>query len=392
MSKLKPIGSEKLTGQAKIDRILEIASYKESTPQSINETEKIDYSINMVDGNQYFIVKERLGYVIKRGLNESTADYIEPMKNRKYYSSYSQGLKKLNLIARELNELYDNSEGVSLFGEQKRFTLKTPKPEPQSEPMAMPAAPATPPPVPATELPPAPTEMGGDMSVGDDAIPDDEMGGLDLGGADKPVDLQNADQDDEVTFRTIQKLTGKLSQKIRVLNSEDGMTSDEIKYVLNMVISALDLDQLDDDDREDILARLGETENDFTDVGEPEMGDTEIDMGIDDTIETPKIEAGESYDYKNRFSESKIDKLISSYFQLSESEERIEKKKAKNVEKQIEEINKLTESVPQKNIAKFFVKNNTEYSLIGLTNLKNLVFESEKGIVKITPKGKIINE
>ena len=86
MSKLKPIGSEKLKGQEQINRILEIAKYKEHLPNSINETSKTDYTTKLVDGNVYHIVKEKLGYIIKSGLNESTLDYIDPMKNRVYYS------------------------------------------------------------------------------------------------------------------------------------------------------------------------------------------------------------------------------------------------------------------------------------------------------------------
>jgi len=37
MSNLKPIGSEKLTGQDKINRIMEIARFNEVVPKSINE-------------------------------------------------------------------------------------------------------------------------------------------------------------------------------------------------------------------------------------------------------------------------------------------------------------------------------------------------------------------
>ena len=92
MGKIKPIGSEKLEGLDKINRIMEIARYKENIPKPVNEDKSVEYSITFADGNTYRIDKERNGYVIKKGLNEST-DYIEPMKNRKYYSSYSQALK-----------------------------------------------------------------------------------------------------------------------------------------------------------------------------------------------------------------------------------------------------------------------------------------------------------
>ena len=98
MAKLKPIGSEKLEGTDKLRRIMEIANY--GTPSNLSES-KSDYSINLVDGATYHIIKEKSGYIIKKGINESDADYIEPMKNRRYYSSYSQALKRLNLLVKE---------------------------------------------------------------------------------------------------------------------------------------------------------------------------------------------------------------------------------------------------------------------------------------------------
>ena len=51
MSKLKPIGSEKFKGQQQINRILEIAKYKENLPNSVNESSRTDYSTKLVDGS-----------------------------------------------------------------------------------------------------------------------------------------------------------------------------------------------------------------------------------------------------------------------------------------------------------------------------------------------------
>ena len=82
MADLKPIGSEKLTGKAKLNRIMEIARFNETIPSIVNETSKSEYSINLADGNNYQIVKERQGYVIKRTISESELDYIEPMKKK----------------------------------------------------------------------------------------------------------------------------------------------------------------------------------------------------------------------------------------------------------------------------------------------------------------------
>ena len=147
MADLKPIGSEKLQGQEKLARIMEIARYKEASPSTINETAKDEYSRTLADGNEYHIVKEKVGYIIKASINESL-EYIEPMKNRKYYSSYSQALKRLNLMAKEMNVLYENEEGIELFGEQKKFVLKTPS-APAAAPAPEPSSPAPMPPAPA---------------------------------------------------------------------------------------------------------------------------------------------------------------------------------------------------------------------------------------------------
>ena len=254
MSNLKPIGSEKLTGQNKLNRIMEIARFNEVIPQSINETAKSEYSVSLADGHNYQIVREKQGYIIKKTISESGTDYLEPMKNRKYYSSYSQAFKRLNLVAGELNRLNENEEGVSLYGEQKKFVLKTPKPEMPEAPVAPPMAPPmAPPAVPSPELPPAP-DMGDEgMDMGDEGM---EMG-------DEGMDMGGNDSEEQVSFKTIQKLTGKLTQKIRVLDNEEGMTSEDIKYVINMVLSSLELGSLSEEDKEDIMSKFEEQEEDF---------------------------------------------------------------------------------------------------------------------------------
>ena len=309
MAKLKPIGSEKLQGQAKINRMLEIAMYKENTPKPINETNRIDYGIEMADNFKYFIAKEKNGYVIKRGLNESTADYIEPMKNRKYYRGYADALKKINLIAKEVNSLNNVKEQLALFGEQKKYTLKTPQP-PAPAPVS--AVPDAPPAVPEPELPPSPTEMPSDAPAGD------EMGGLDLGGAEAPLETPEAPaaEEEPLTFKSLQKIVGKLTQKTRLYDREEGLTSDEIKYLINMVISAVDLNNLEAEDKEDILSRFEPGEE-----MAPDMmgGEEEMPMEEPPAEEMPPSEPMESM----YFGESKIDKIISQYYEYSDSEKKL---------------------------------------------------------------------
>jgi hypothetical protein len=408
MADLKPIGSEKLTGQDKISRIMEIARFKEVMPKAINETAKSEYSVSLADGNKYEIVRERQGYIIKKTISESETDYIEPMKNRKYYSSYSQAFKRLNLVAGELNRLNENEEGVSLYGEQKKFTLKTPKPAPVAEvPMAPPVAP---PAVPAPELPPSP--MGGDEDMGmedmgmEDMAPEGDVEDVDI---DVDVDTEEGGGEEQVTFKTIQKLTGKLTQKIRTLDTQEGMTSEDVKYVINMVLSSLDLTSLSEEDKEDIMAKFEEDETedfgqeddmdgeDMTD--DTEVEDIQADMDVPvEGYEMEEEDYGNGAIFDSIFGESKVDKVISKYFEVSKKEIREGKEKQiqetakkKTIVNQImESVVKMTETIEQELAAKKFVKENLNSKFVGITNKKNLVFETKTGQVRITPNGDLI--
>jgi flagellar motor protein MotB len=406
MADLKPIGSEKLTGQDKINRIMEIARFNEVIPQTINETAKSEYSVSLADGNKYEIVKERQGYIIKKTISESETDYIEPMKNRKYYSSYSQAFKRLNLLAGELNRINENEEGVSLYGEQKKFTLKTPKPAPAPEAEVPAAPPAAPPAVPSPELPPSPIEGGEDMGMEDMGIEDaPEVDDVDV---DIDVDTEeggNEDVEGKVTFKTIQKLTGKLTQKIRTLDSEEGMTSEDIKYVINMVISSLDLKTLSEEDKEDIISKFEEDSEDLggddmdgedlTDDSEVEDIQADMDVPVESEMEE---DYGQGAIFDSIFGESKVDKVISKYFEVSKKEIRESKEKqiqetAKRkamVSQIMESVVKMTETIEQELAAKKFVKENLDSKFVGITNKKNLVFETKTGQVRITPNGDLL--
>ena len=168
MGDLRPLGSEKLEGVDKLKRIMEIARYNEAPKSEINPLSTTNYSITLADGMTYGIVKEKSGYIIKKGLNESEMDYNEPMRQRKYFRSYSEAMKKLNLVAAEVNRVTGNDFEIPLIGEQeakKKYVLKTPKPKaeeiPAPEPPAELPAETTPTPEPpASEAPLAGDEMG----------------------------------------------------------------------------------------------------------------------------------------------------------------------------------------------------------------------------------------
>ena len=417
MADLKPIGSEKLQGQDKINRILEIARYKENTPSTLNETSRVEFEKVLADGNHYEIVKEKSGYVIKKNVNESL-EYIEPMKNRKFYGSYGAALKRLNLIAGEVNRLTESEEEISMFnlGEQKKFTLKTPKP-------AMPA----PAPEAAPELPtpPAAPEAGSMDAPLDDASLDggDEMNmdmDLDTPEGDMDVDMSAEEEpmgneEEEVTFKTIQKLTGKLGQKIRMMNDSVGMTSEDVKYVINSLLSALDLSKLDEEDQEDIMAKFEEDEESSydSDMDMGSMGDEDeedVDMDVDMDIEEPVgSEMSEEDDMETEmseedvvhskitsmmdeiFSESKVDKVLTSYFQVTESEKKEQKQKLNESKKvAVSSIKRMSETIEQELAAEFIVRENSNYKLVGKTNKSNLVFEHNGEQIRVTPKGEVL--
>ena len=393
MADLKPIGSEKLKGMDQINRIIEISRYKE-VKSEVNES-KSDYTIQLSDGNYYGIVNEKNGYIVKKGVNESEMDYIEPMQNRKYYKSYSQAMKKLNLLAGEVNRLTEHTENISLIGEQKKFVLKTPESSDMGDEAPLPPPPA--------EEPPMGDEEGLDLGM------DDEMGdegSLDLDMGDEGMEApEKGDDDEDSSFKSIQKLTGKLGQKLRTLDNKEGLTSEDIKYVLNSVISAVNLENLSEEDKEDILSNF-EEEIDYDDMegdmdlgGEDDMdldmGDDDLDLGMEDETETEEL--GEDM-LDEIFTESNVEKVLTSYFDISEEESNLTE--SKNVKKFITEkiqkvetknrIKDLSETFEQENSSEFILNENKNAKFIGKTNKGNLVFNINENEIKISPAGEIL--
>lgn len=423
MGDLKPLGSEKLQGMDKIKRMLEISKFKENIPQPINETSKDQYRITLADGNEYQIVREKTGYIIKKTISESVAEYIDPIKHRKYYSSYSQALKRLNLMAKETNTLFENEEGISLF-EQKKFVLKTPKPAapppPQDEVENVP----TPPPpaddmgMGATPPPPPPAEGGEDMGMDVPPPPAEEEEGMDMGMDQEGMDTGG--EDEVVTFKSIQKLVGRLGQKLRTIASdeENKMTSKDIKYVINSILSALNLDDLDEDDREQIINKFEGIEDENPIGSEEDMPtdepDLEGDMGIEGEESStppppPSEEMGEmiendGYDdismiADNLFKEHKVDQILYKYFVKGKNEKKIEnlikeERQANITQKNkfiVSEIKRLSENVVQEVSARKLIQKYPKLKFVGKSNKKNLVFEnSSLKQFKVNPNGKLL--
>ena len=475
MGGLKPIGSEKLDGMDKIRRIMEIARYKENIPTPRNEDKSSEYKLSLSDGNTYEIIKERQGYIIKQTISESVSDYIAPMKNRRYYSSYSQALKKMNLMAREFNQLHGNESGTSLFEQEDekkkdtKYVISTSKQPVTTTTTTIAAPPVAAPPV-AAPTTPQPMEEQGDPALnpllapqaGAAPAPDPAAAPVpDPAAAPVPEEVPVPEEgmepeevpatEDEVTFKIIQKLTGKLAQKIRTYTGQEEMSSNDTKYVINSILSALDLTTLEEEDVEDIISRL-EGEEEEIDGEEEGLEGEEMDTegeGMEGEVTEPQPEAemGEEYDnfggafndylgaaytskmsdnlmnefddeeyneYENEyprhgsrekirryddeetfedlFTESKVDKIISNYFSVDKNEKLIKEQKQKQTLKKLneKEVYKLSESIKQERSSLKFMEENPKAILVGSTVKKNLVFKEGIKEFRITPNGQVI--
>jgi hypothetical protein len=328
------------------------------------------------------------------------------MKNRKYYRSYSQALKRMNLMAGELNRLNENEFGVSMYNiqEQRKFTLKLPKSAEEA---------------PAPEMMDSP-EMDVDMEMGDDDMTmDTDMEVGDDMEMDSEESQEMGSDEEEIDFKTIQKLTGKLGQKIRTMNDSVGMTSEDIKYVMNSIISALDFSKLDMEDKEDILSKIEDEESDYgmegDDLDMDLSGDEELDLGLDmdleastdgemgegdvigvysnikkqrneEMTEDEKVQTSISKIMDGIFGESNVDKVLEKYFLVSESEKKTNtKKKNKSIS-----VVSLAESIEQKTAVEFMLSESKELKFLGKTNKGNLIFEHQGKQIKVTTEGEVL--
>jgi hypothetical protein len=273
---MKPIGSEKLTGMDKIQRIIEIANYNTAN-NTVNES-TTEYTKYAVDGNTYAIVKEKDGYYVKVGLNESSLDYVDGIlnKNRYRFNSYSGALKKLNLMIKPLNEQFNEGKEDPVLNETK-YVLKKPASAPveepvMDEPVAEPAS---------DELDLSGLDLGSEEpamepEMGEEPAMEPEMG--EEPAIEPEMGPESSEEEGGDKLKKVQKLTGKLGQALRDMKID--LESSDIKYVLNSIISAVDLTKLNEEDLEGVMENFEELENFEIEGGEP-TSDEELDMDLD---------------------------------------------------------------------------------------------------------------
>jgi len=384
MGKLKPIGSEKLKGQDKIARIMEIARYNEVAKNEEKHIATNSFSKVAADGNTYAIIQERDGYYLKCGINESELDYASGLMNKKRdrFRSYGAALKRMNLIFKPLNEQYNEGVGDGMYDEmeeQEKFVLNVPDEGGEEE-----------------------TDLDLDVETGDEELDldlgtEDDMGDEEL---DLDLDTETEEGGDEEAemegfMKPIQKLTGKLGQKLRDVEEELG--SADIKYVLNSVISAVELDNLDEDDLEDILDRFEDEETGYGDeepIDDIDMGEEDIDIdlegGDEDLEDVEDVEVGDEElaveSLKNR-----IGNILESY--IEKKEETTPQKYLKNrlnIVQNKKNIKTQYETVEQEMGTEKILKENKDLKFAGKTKHDNIILKSANREILVNKNGSVI--
>lgn len=336
MGEYKPLGSEKLNSDEKLKRILELTYYNRDNNKNKNTKAELVKESN--SGGVYGIVKEKDGYYVKKGINESSLDYIGGMfmKNKNKFSSYAEALKRLELL-----------KGQEQITEATKYVLKQ-KPKEGAAPapaMDMPPPGGDVPPPPAEDMPPADTEVPAEMSppsddMGDEEIPAEPEMGTEGGESDAS---KKSDY-----MAEIQKYAGKLGQEIR--DQGEKMESDDIKYVLNMVISAVDLDKLDLEDLEDIGKKFErDEESDESMPEEPEAGE-EPEVG-----EEPEAEPEAAEDDLGEIDDPmvKLERFVNdNSYDMNEDDDEIAKYAISEMDSEVDDVVELDLDEIKQQIAK----------------------------------------
>jgi len=147
-----------------------------------------------------------------------------------------------------------------------------------------------------------PADMGTDFSTD---VPADM--GVDTTGeapADAPVDAapEGDENPDEPILKTVQKLTGKLTQKMR--DGAQELESKDYKYVVNSILSAIDMTKVSEEDMADMLSKLQNKDSEDTTNAETAPEETPVDTAPEEPIQEQPNE------YLKRIQKSVMDEFL----------------------------------------------------------------------------------
>ena len=315
-----------------LQRMKELMGNKKPINESVS-TSAVELVKKSPNGKVYGIVRENRKYFIKESNNGTDFDFIGGVANKtkNQHHSYEEAVRQLNLMFEDFNRSYNIQNGTNILEsdniQEKKFVIRTKK---KSAP-----APAT-----AEDEADGFDFGGGDEDKGgDDSFDfggdsedkggddfdfggdegDTEEGGDDFNFGDdtEETDSDEGDEDldmesdgEEDTIKSIQKMTGKLGQKIR--DTED-LSSDTMKWVAKSVLSALDLDQMDNEDKKDIIRTIKKKKDD------EEGSDEEFDF-MSNNQDPNEYEEDEYDDYNPDFRSNKSNPEMVNWFDLSDEQ------------------------------------------------------------------------
>lgn len=110
-----------------------------------------------------------------------------------------------------------------------------------------------------------PTDLGTDFSTEEQPV-DSGVDTTTDAPAEEPANGDTEENPDEPILKTVQKLTGKLSQKMR--DGGEELTSKDYKYVINSIVSAIDMTKISEEDMKDILNKVQNKDSEDTSTQE----------------------------------------------------------------------------------------------------------------------------
>jgi hypothetical protein len=240
MDSIRAVGSELLQGQEKHNRLIELMGIKKTVNESKKSVNNEDYIIHAADGKSYGIFRENKNFFVKYANkhteNSNDFEYIGGLvrKTKELHESYSDAFRRLNVMISDINQKYGVKNPKSLFEADKQYMLQ----------------------------PEAPTSEAPTSAPTTDA-------GLPTPEPDTTQPTAEGDENDPV--KMVQSLTGKLGQALRDnMQNEQVSNAEMVKYVLNSVLSAVDLNKLTPEDKEVLNNKiLGKEEQPSTPEGAP---------------------------------------------------------------------------------------------------------------------------
>jgi len=293
---IKPKG---IKGQDKLNRIKDLMGKIDPLTESktLSELEVIKKGPNDI---VYGIIRENQNYFIKTTtktegeVKAEDFDYVGGLqnKNEERYNSYNDAVKQLNLKFDMLNESFGVKEDNRIFeadgvafggGAGFGFVLEKDAPpeevnyEGEEETLIADQK--------KVIKVDAPAQPAADIPVEDEVEIDMGADIADVDMEDEEVEVDIEEDGDEVT-KKIQKLTGKIGQLLRDLDEPDPELD---KYVINSIISAVDWENMSDEDVEEIIAKIEGDDEEESD----EMEDVEMDVEIEEPAEEEIAEGEE---------------------------------------------------------------------------------------------------